>query len=274
MNNFKMTFLISKLTLIFAAVLCIGACSCQNTMNIPTNHSPIIVAHRGGAGLGMENSLSCIEKGIQAGADMVEIDIHLTADNQLVVCHDQTINRTTNGKGKIEKMTLPEIQQYRLLDEEGQPSDETLPTLGQVLALCKGRCNILLEIKKRKDQYVGIEALADSLVKQYEMQNQVVFQSFNDDVLFKLHALDPSLRLEKLLFYKAGNLVFDGTFTSYSAEKYGFVASFNIMNAFASRKFIRKMHEAGKEVKVWTVDKPKRVPESVDGIITNRPDLF
>lgn len=190
------------------------------------------------------------------------------------MCHDPTINRTTNGKGKIEKMTLAEIQQYRLLDDAGQPSDETLPTLGQVLALCKDRCNILLEIKKQKDQYVGIEALADSLVKQYEMQNQVVFQSFNDDVLFKLHALDPSLRLEKLLFYKAGSLVFDGTFTSYSAEKYAFVASFNVMNAFATKKFIRKMHKAGKEVKVWTVNKPKRVPEGVDGIITNRPDLF
>ena len=171
-------------------------------------------------------------------------------------------------------MTLSEIQQYHLLDSEDRPSDETLPTLEQVLALCKGRCDILLEIKKKKDQYVGIEALADSLVKQYDMQHQVVFQSFNDDVLFKLHALDPSLRLEKLLFYKAGSLVFDGTFTSYSAEKYDFVSSFNILNAFASKRFIRKMHEAGKEVKVWTVNQPKKVPTGVDGVITNRPDLF
>lgn len=269
-----MSFLNSKLTLIFAAVLCVSACSCQKTMNQPVNHSPIIVAHRGGAALGMENSLSCIAKGIASGADMVEIDIHLTADNQLVVCHDQTINRTTNGKGKIEKMTLAEIQQYRLLDANGQPSDETIPTLEQVLALCKDRCRILLEIKKRKDQYVGIEALADSLVKQYGMQNDVVFQSFNDDVLFKLHELDPTLRLEKLLFYKAGSLLFDGTFTTYSAEKYDFVTSFNILNAFATQRFVRKMHEAGKEVKVWTVNKPKRAAKGVDGIITNRPDLF
>ena len=121
---------------------------------------------------------------------------------------------------------------------------------------------------------MGIETLADSLVKQHGMQNQVVFQSFNDDVLFKLHEIDPKLRLEKLLFYKTGSLLFDGTFSSYSAEKYSFVASFNILNAFASQRFIRKMHEADKEVKVWTVNKPKKVPVGVDGVITNRPDLF
>ena len=271
----KMSFVNCKLTLIFACVLAISACSCNKaTMNTTTQQRPIIVAHRGGADLGMENSLSCIEKGIAAGADMIEIDLHLTADNQVVVCHDRSIDRTTNGRGKIMNMTLAEIQQYRLLDQNGNPSNETIPTLEQVLDLCKGRCRMLIEIKKKKDLYVGIEALSDSLVKQYGMQDQVVFQSFNDDVLFKLHEIDATLRLEKLLFYRTGSLLFDGTFTSYSAEKYGFVTSFNICKSFVTQRFIRKMHEAGKEVKVWTVNKPKKVPAGADGVITNRPDLF
>ena len=271
----KTSFVNCKLTLIFACVLATSACSCNKAaMNTTTQHHPIIVAHRGGADLDMENSLSYIEKGITAGADMIEIDVHLTADNQVVVCHDRSINRTTNGKGKISEMTLTEIQKYRLLDQNGKPSDETIPTLVQVLELCKGRCGMLIEIKKKKDQYVGIEALSDSLVKQYGMQDQVVFQSFNDDVLEKLHQIDPPLRLEKLLFYRMGSTLFDGTFTSYSAEKYSHVASFNICKTFVSQRFIRKMHEAGKEVKVWTVNKPKKVPAGVDGVITNRPDLF
>ena len=75
----------------------------------------MIIAHRGGALLGTENSLSCIEKGIATGADMVEVDLHLTADKQIVVCHDQKVDRTTNGKGRIEEMTLAEIQKLRLL---------------------------------------------------------------------------------------------------------------------------------------------------------------
>lgn len=269
-----MSFNNCKLTLIFACFFAISACSCNKVMNTSLNNHTVIVAHRGGADLGMENSLSCIEKGIEAGADWVEIDIHLTADGHIVVCHDRTVNRTTNGKGRIAEMTLAEIQQLRLLDQDGKPSDETMPTLEQVLGLCKGRCGLMIEIKKKKDLYVGIEALADSLVKQYGMQNQVVFQSFNDDVLFKLHEIDPTLRLEKLLFSLTGNRLFDGTFTSFSAEKYSFIASFNIHNAFASRRFIQRMHAMGKEVKVWTVNKPKKVPEGVDGVITNRPDLF
>ena len=130
----------------------------------------VIIAHRGGALLGTENSLSCIEKGIATGADMVEVDLHLTADRQIVVCHDQKVNRTTNGKGRIEDMTLAEIQQLRLLNHDGSVSNETIPTLEQVLELCQGKCALLLEIKKKRDdQYPGIEALADSIVKAHGM---------------------------------------------------------------------------------------------------------
>lgn len=267
-----MSFKNYKQILIFVCFFALIGCS--KDMNTSLNNQTVIVAHRGGAELGMENSLSCIEKGIAAGADMVEVDIHLTADGHIVVCHDRSLNRTTNGKGAIAEMTLDEIQQYRLLDKNGEPSNETLPTLEQVLEQCKGRCKLLIEIKKKKDLYVGIEAMADSLVKQYGMQDQVVFQSFNDDVLFKLHEIDPTLRLEKLLFCLMGDLLLDGTVTSFSFEKYDFVASFNIFNTFATSRFIHRMHERGKEVKVWTVNNPKDVPSGVDGAITNRPDLF
>ena len=242
------------------------------TMSVLTS---IIIAHRGGALLGTENSLSCIEKGIQTGADMVEVDLHLTADKRIVVCHDQSVDRTTNGKGKIEEMSLEEIQSLWLLNEDGSLSNETIPTLEQVLALCKGRCPLLLEIKKKRDdQYLGIEALADSIVKSYQMEKEVIFQSFNDDVLFKLHAIDPTLRLEKLLIARIGSVLIDNSFSKFSWEKYDFVASFNIFHGFATDRFINDMHAHGKEVKVWTVDDPAKAPTKADGIISDRPDLF
>ena len=235
----------------------------------------VIIAHRGGALLGTENSLSCIEKGIATGADMVEVDLHLTADRQIVVCHDQKVNRTTNGKGRIEDMTLAEIQQLRLLNHDGSVSNETIPTLEQVLELCQGKCALLLEIKKKSDdQYPGIEALADSIVKAHGMEKEVIFQSFNDDVLFKLHAIDPGLRLEKLLILRIGNVLIDNSFAKFSWDKYDFVASFNIFRLFATGHFIRDMHAHGKEVKVWTVDDPAKAPAEADGIISDRPDLF
>ena len=235
----------------------------------------MIIAHRGGALLGTENSLSCIEKGIATGADMVEVDLHLTADNHIIVCHDQSVNRTTNGKGRIEQMTLAEVQNLRLLNHDGTVSNESIPTLEQVLELCKGRCPLLLEIKKKRDdQYQGIEILADSIIKAYGMEKEVVFQSFNDDVLIKLHAINPTLRLEKLLILRCGNILLDNGFAKFSWEKYDFVASFNIFRLFASKRFIRTMHEHGKEVKVWTIDAPAKAPVDADGIISDRPDLF
>lgn len=237
----------------------------------------VIIAHRGGALLGTENSLSCIEKGIATGAQMVEVDLHLTSDRHIVVCHDQSVNRTTNGRGKIEQMTLEQVQSLRLLRRDGSVSDEAIPTLEQVLEVCHGRCSLLLEIKKwRADQYSGIEAIADSIVKAYGMQNEVVFQSFNDRVLTALHDIDPSLRLEKLLVAKIGHLIIDNGLSWFTWDKYTHIASFNIHRLFASRRFIDIMHRHGKQVKIWTIERPDQIKDasSVDGIITDRPDLF
>lgn len=249
--------------------------SCQQTTMKPSTENMIIVAHRGGASLAPENSLSCIAKGIEAGADMIEIDVHLTADSCLVVCHDQTVNRTTNGKGRIEQLTLQQLQQLRLIDAKGNPTDETIPTLEQVLSLCKDRCQVLIEIKKKSErQYEGIEAACLKLVEQFGMREQVAFQSFNDDVLFRLYALDPELRLEKLLVFACGNILFDGTFTSFTPEKYACVQSFNIFYPFANSRFVNRMHGNGKQVKVWNINYAWQVPDCVDGIITNRPQDF
>lgn len=224
----------------------------------------IVVAHRGGAALGIENSLSCIEKGIESGADMIEIDVHLTADGHVVVCHDRTINRTTNGKGRIEDLTLEQLRQYRLLNADGTLSDETIPTLEEVFKMANGRCAILLEIKKRKEQYQGIEQKVADLIRKYNIENQVVIQSFNDYVLEETHSIIPAIRLEKLSFLPPMNL-----------DKNDYISSYNVFYMFTSRRFVNRVHKHGKEVKLWTVNSRNRASRMpVDGIITNDPQLF
>lgn len=235
-----------------------------------------VTAHRGGAFLGYENTLSCILKGIATGVDAVEIDVHQSADGALIVCHDPTLDRTTDTQGKIEAMTLAEIKAARIVDAEGQPTDETVPTLEEVLEVVKGRCNLLLEVKRnRKDQYPGIEAQILAAIDAAGMRETTVFQSFDDLVLENFYALDNTLRLEKLLVMRLPfGLCFDMHLTRFSLEKYHYITSFNIHHSFASRRFIRQMHEAGKEVKVWTLNDPAKLPEGVDGVITNDPRLF
>lgn len=253
------------LYLTIITLLSVMTLSCSSSAHETSpSRKPLIVAHRGGADLGMENSLSCIEKGIATGADMVEIDVHLTSDGQVVVCHDPTIDRTTNGEGKIEELTLSQIRLYRLVDKNGAPSDETIPTLQEVLQLIHGRCGLLLEIKKKKDQYVGIERKVVDLLEEYDMMSHTVIQSFNDPVLEEIHRLKPDIRIERLSFVPPRNL-----------DKYPDVASFNTCSWFTRKAFVNRAHRHGKEVKIWTVNKLGRASRlPADGFITNNPELF
>lgn len=236
-----------------------------------------VIAHRGGAGIGMENTLSCIEKGVVAGADMIEVDIHLTQDGQLLVCHDETIDRTTNGKGRISEMTLEELLRFHIVDADGNITDEHLPTLAEVFTLVDGRAKLLIEIKRTGKLYQGIEEKLIEEIAQFHASSWVVVQSFNDSVLEQLHQLDPGLRLEKLLFFKFPGLpfIFDGRFTGFSFKKYHYITSFNIFYPAARSGFIRAIHHAGKEVKIWTLNDPGEIPHlTLEGVITDRPDLF
>lgn len=261
---------------LLTTLLCLLAFqSCQGQdFSLPGNVS--VTAHRGGAKLGNENTLSCIELGIATGAELVEIDVHMTKDGQIVVCHDPTIDRTTNGKGAIEDMTLDEIRRARIVDAAGNATDESIPTLEEVLDLIDGRCQLLLEIKlNRKDQYPGIAEKCIGIVNEKGMHDKTIFQSFNDIILEDVHAVDPSIRLEKLLICRLPfGLCLDGRITSFNFKKYDYVASFNPMYKLTSKRFVKVVHKAGKEVRIWTVDGWTKLIPYVDGIITNDPELF
>jgi glycerophosphoryl diester phosphodiesterase len=249
----------------------------QKGINFDSENKIQIVAHRGGAGLGLENTLTCIEKGIAAGADMIEIDVHLTKDGYLLVCHDETVDRTTNGTGKIREMTLDEIQQLNVTDKDGRITGEHLPTLEEVIKLVDGRIKLLIEVKLKGNIYEGIEQKLLDEINRLDAAPWVVIQSFNDSVLEKIHRLDASIRMEKLFFFKLLYLpvIFDGSFSKFNFKKYTHISSFNIFYKSASRSLIDNIHKNGKEVKIWTLEDPGRTPNlPVDGIITDRPDLF
>ena len=243
----------------------------------------IIIGHRGGASIGPENTLACYKKGIEAGADMIEIDIHLSKDGKIVICHDESIDRTTNGKGLIRELTLHEIRQYRAVDVDGNLTDEKIPTLDEVFDLFLGihangnPCKLLIEIKRTNDIYQGIEELLLQKINSVNAKDWVVVQSFNDFALEKIHQLDPTVRLEKLFFFKFPGLpiIMDWFhITRFSYEKYNYISSFNMNYRWLTTSFLNDIHRHGKEVKVWTLEGTNVPHLDVDGIITNRPDLW
>lgn len=242
---------------------------------ITPKHNPMIIAHRGGARLGIENSLSCIEQGIAVGSDMIEIDVHLTADNQVIVHHDYELERTTNGTGKVEDYTLEQLREFRLLNKDKTPSDEVIPTLEDVLLLCKDRCPILLEIKHRKGHNDGIEALCVQLVKKHKMEKQVVFQSFTPESMADVHALAPEMVTELLLGEDFEvELPTDSAYKAYLDENLPFITSLNVHYSMATEEYINRVHKCGREIKIWTLDKPELAPQGVQAIITNCPDQY
>ncbi len=226
-----------------------------------------IIAHRGGAGLGNENTLSCISKGLSYGPSMIEIDVHLTSDCEVVVCHDPYIDRTTDGKGVIREMTLEEVKAAHIVDASGNSTRESIPTLREVIEHIGGQAAILLEIKREDDTDDGLERFCLDIIYEYGIQKSVTVQSFNDIVLERFHAMDPSIRLEKLLFVRPFNMA--------AVASRPWIASYNIFfRGLVTRRFVDKMHRLGKEVKVWTIKKPSQIPcGNLDGIITDRPDF-
>ena len=131
----------------------------------------LVVAHRGDWRNAPENSLQAFKNCIEMGVDMIEIDLKKTKDNQLVIMHNNTIDRTTDGTGKPSDYTLKEIRQFHLKNGLGRPTFHTIPTLEEVLNLAKGK--ILINIDKGYDYFQEVYAL---LVKT-ETVNQVVIKS-------------------------------------------------------------------------------------------------
>ena len=138
-------------------------------------------------------------------------------------------------------------------------------------------CKLLIEIKRTRNIYQGIEELLLEKINSCNAKDWIIVQSFNDFALERIHQLDPSVRLEKLFFFKLPGLpvIMDWFhFTTFSYEKYHYISSFNMNYLWLTRSFLRDIHSHGKEVKVWTLEGTDAPRLDVDGIITNRPDLW
>lgn len=155
---------------------------------------PAVIAHRGFSGTRPENTLAAVKAAIEAGADMVEVDVTLTADGQVVCIHDETVDRTTNGSGPVTSFDLDELQR---LDAGGwfspEWAGEKIPTMAEVLEVAKGRVLVNIEIKSEVvTQKVegGIAEKVVRLINEMEMSDQVIVSSFEPMALQQVREID------------------------------------------------------------------------------------
>ncbi len=167
----KLFVLILSIAVAFSAIAESRTDKLLHELHNPKSDYVFVIAHRADWRNFPENSLEAIESAIKMGVDIVELDIHRTADGKLVVCHDSSINRTTNGKGKIKELTLDYIRSRYLRAGHGATTRYKMPTLEEALDVCKGR--VLINLDKGINYY---DQVMEMLIER-KMADQVIIKS-------------------------------------------------------------------------------------------------
>jgi glycerophosphoryl diester phosphodiesterase len=247
---------------------------------------PLVIAHQGGDGLWPGNTMFAFEHASELGVDVLEMDLHITLDGVLVINHDETIDRTTDGTGEIEKMTLTEIKAldagYHWSDDGGQTFPYrgmgiSIPTLEEIFQAFP-EYRMTIEIKKTEG---SMAVPFCEMIREYDMQDKVLVASFHDERMSEFREVCPevatsSARQETTVFVLMSKALLGRL---YSPEFYALQvpeesSGITVMTA----QFVRAAHERNLRVEPWTIDDPEQmklyIEWGVDGIITDRPDLM
>ncbi len=240
------------------------------TEQIPRTH-PLIIAHRGASALAPENTLAAFRLAKEQGADGIELDVMLSADMRLVVHHDQSVSRTTNGQGKVAELSW---EQMKHLDAGSKFGDafagEPIPLLEDVFEELGGQFLINVELKNNANPRNNLSELVGKLIQKTNLQDSVFLSSFSGNNLLKAEALAPEIR--------RGLLVLPGLAGRPYRGRFGKRFHYDALHPFfadAKPNLVERMHLEGKQVNVWTVDKPEDLllmrVHGIDMVICNDP---
>jgi glycerophosphoryl diester phosphodiesterase len=250
---------------------------------------PLVIAHQGGDGVRPGDTMVAFENAVNIGADVLEMDAHITSDGQIVLMHDEEVDRTTNGTGLVEDLTLDELKQLDAAYKWSKDDGNTFPFRGQgiqVPALEElfqtfPQMRYVIEIKLTQNP---IDKPLCDLIRGHNMQDRVVVASFHDEAMQKFRAICPGVatsasRGEVTSFVLLGKIFLSGLVTpQYESIQppYDPAESKNI--PIMTRRFVREAHAKNIAVEPWTVDDPelmrRYIEWGVDGIMTDRPDLM
>ena len=229
-------------------------------------------AHRGASGYAPENTLDAFRIAAEMGADGIELDVQMTKDGELVVIHDETIDRVSDGRGYVKDYTYAELKQFNFNKTHPEFEKEQLPTLEQVYLLIKPTNLIVnVEIKTGVVDYPEIEDRVLALTERCKMSGRVIYSSFYHESIRKLKRLSPSARTGML--YSDGMI--DAVSYACGTVKADALhpADYNVWQP----GFLEQCKKKKCAVHVWTVNDEQQIRRlceaGVDAVITNYPDL-
>ena len=244
----------------------------------------LISAHRGGVALAPENTLASFRRGMEFKPDFLELDVHLTRDGIPVAIHDSTIDRTTNGSGRVVNFTFAELQQFNAAAKftGGPVEKQGIPSFGQVLDLVQDTdLRLEVEVKPTADglRYAGIEQKVVDDLAARNMLGRARILAFEFDTLLRVKAIHPQMQTIALL-----SLAYLGDTSAYEP-----VAALNhiqtmkadgigVNKDLVTAALVEEAHRRALRVGVWTVDAEEEMARfialGVDSITTNRPDVL
>ncbi|MGD0061255.1 MAG: glycerophosphodiester phosphodiesterase [Verrucomicrobiia bacterium] len=215
---------------------------------------PLIIAHRGFSGRHLENTLASVRAALQLGVDLVEIDVQETADGELIVFHDYRLNRICGVRGRVRDKTLAEIQK----------ANAQVPTLRQVLQMCRGKARVLIEIKRADPRRVAAE------ISESRMEPVVIVFSLSIRRMKEIAAVNPQIPRFGLVARRL-------PLATARLKRVGVVGVGLSRRLVHSPRVVRRIHKRGWKLFVWTVNREAEMRKlagwGVDGLITNHPDV-
>ena len=228
-------------------------------------------AHRGFSGKYPENTMLAFQKAVEIGADGIELDVQLTKDGEIVIIHDETIDRTTDGKGFVVDYTYDEIKNFDAsYIFKGKMGFNKIPTLREYFEYVKDK-NIItnIELKTGVNEYFGIEEKVWELIKEFNLSDKIIISSFNHYSVLRMKKIAPNL---KYGFLSETWIIDAGKYTkSYDVECY------HPHFAMITDETAKEIKSHGIEINTWTVNDEKvmkdLISKDVDILIGNYPDL-
>ena len=257
-------------------------------------------AHQGGAREGPSSTLHAMRRAVAEGAHAIELDVHATADRHLVVCHDVTVDRTTDGTGRIAELTLAQVQSFdnahwwvpgSVVHHDGAPDeyplrgrapndpDLRIPALREVLEAFPGTI-LNLDVKETAPAVQPYERELATLLLEFERTDDVIVASFSDDAVAAFAAAAPGIATAA-----ATNATAAFYFAVVNGEEPPATpaCALQVPPAYGGvtvvdERFVSAAHRAGLAVHVWTIDERDEMEAllqvGVDGIMTDRPSLL
>lgn len=235
-----------------------------------------VFAHRGASGDYPENTMLAFRKALSIGVDGMELDIHKSKDGELIVIHDEDVQRTFIGKGLIQDYTLEELQSFMCRKFEFMNNDDCrVPTLREVFELIKNE-DVILNVEAKTDIiHYDLEQDLLNLINEFGIEDKIFISSFNHKCLNILQDLDNNFKYGALYEYEKD---FAPEVNVVEHAKKLNVYSINISQELVTKEVVDLAHENGLKVFVYTVNKPnamrKMIEFNVDGVFSDYPDLM